>query len=1006
MAGSSLREDSPRGRASTGNLGAVTSGAVTGIPAIVALLALGLILRFIIAQVLLPGSGFPNDLSAFQYWGNDIAQHGPVGFYATSRTGFIDYPPVYLLLLSVVSFITGGSMGDGVKLLPILADAGLAAVVWQMAREMGVNSRRALLTALVVLVNPITWFNSAIWGQADAVGSIFMLLGLRELMKDRRETASALAVLAVMTKLQLGILGFVVAFVVMRRSLSPKDGAPADPERILTSIGAGLGTLALICLPFTGLDFGGAASRLGTMPGLVTIALGLLGGLGIFSLSRRYMPINSRLPRLQTSIVLGISTVVVSSAMAYEQITGRILGSFGEYPYLTLNAYNPWVLLTDASNAMARNLAWLRDGPWTDDSGLNNTGFVIGPFSSTAVIAAVILCVVLVAAAVVARKMNRSAAESDVALVDPASTLAPAPKSGFGAWLAAEFAGMWAPFAVAAVVIGGVVVLAMSGRLYALALGDGLLVVTLITVSVWAAWRDDAQSLLVAVAILAIAFFVEPTRAHERYLFPFFGVGAILLAVSRRWCAVYLVLAVINAANLLAVLVEYNGIPSGDGQLAGTFNDWGHGILTARWFDDVIWPIALCGVLAGLAMIWALLQLRPRAVAALSREVEGAAMEPESASGWSRLFAADPYADRRPVGPRVRPALDADGNALAVGSGQPGEPGATAAADENLEPGDWEDEWTEEDEYLDGPNRPVYVPRSIMKVWRRISGPSNQPDRSAALDSEPRGRINKLDIWVVVALVIAILSLRIYRLDEPLQMHFDEVYHARTATEFLQDWRYGIPHDIYEWTHPHVAKYAIAGGITLFSDDKVTATGSIGDATVKDIRVQPRTAASPSADPAAAAAATGDNRYGDRVFVATGSAVQVYDLETRDLVRTYDIAGASAFSEVGADGVIYVGTSAGRIYKLDTNSLDNVRLGISQADTPPTLLTVDAGISISHVYSGSAPYLIVGNDAGDLVSIDLNASGGTIVARATIPAAADFAPLGGGPATISYTPSA
>jgi hypothetical protein len=1002
LAGSSLREDSPHGRASVGNLGAVTSGAVTGIPAIVALLALGLILRFIIAQVLLPGSGFPNDLAAFQYWGNDIAQHGPVGFYA--QTGFIDYPPVYLLLLSLVSLLTGGSMGDGVKLLPILADAGLALVVWQMAREMGVNSRRAFLTALIVLVNPITWFNSAIWGQADAVGSIFLLLGLRELQKDRRETASALAVLAVLTKLQLGILGFVVAFVVVRRSLAPKDGQ-ADPERILTSIGAGLGTLALICLPFTGLDFGGAAARLSTMPGLTTIALGLIGGLGVFSLGRRYMPMNSRLPRLQTSIMLGIATAVASAGMAFEPIANHILGSFGEYPYLTLNAYNPWVLLTDAGNAMARNLAWLRDGPWTDESGFNNTGFVIGPFSSTAAVAAVVLCVVLVAAAVVGRKMSRGAAESDVALVDPAPTPAPAPKSGFGAWLAAEFAGMWAPFAVAAVVIGGVVVLAMSGRLYALALGDGLLVATLVAVSVWAAWRDDAQSLLVAVAILAIAFFVEPTRAHERYLFPFFGVGAILLAVSRRWCAVYLVLAVINSANLLAVLVQYNGIPSADGQLAGTLNDWGHGILTARWFDDVIWPIALCGVVAGLAMIWALLQLRPRAVAALNREVEGAAMEPESARGWSRLFAVD-YDARPNPSPHGRvPAVHVEVNVPALASGE------LPVLDENIEPDDWEDEWTEEDEYLDGPNRPVYVPRSIMKVWRRISGPSNQPDRSAALDSEPRGRINKLDIWVVVALVIAILSLRIYRLDEPLQMHFDEVYHARTATEFLQDWRYGIPYNlpggyVYEWTHPHLAKYAIAGGITLFSDDKVTATGSLGsDATVKAIRVQPRTAASPSADPAATAAATGETRYGDRVFVATGSAVRVYDLETRALVRTYDIAGASAFSEVGADGVIYVGTSAGRIYKLNTNSLDNVRLGISQSDTPPTLLKVDAGISISHVYSNSAPYLIVGNDAGDLVSIDLNASGGTIVARATIPAAADFAPLGGGPATISYAPS-
>ncbi len=72
----------------------------------------------------MPGSGFPNDLGAFQAWGNDIAQHGPIGFY--DRQGFIDYPPVYLLLLGVVSFLTGGNIGEGVKLMPMLADLGLA----------------------------------------------------------------------------------------------------------------------------------------------------------------------------------------------------------------------------------------------------------------------------------------------------------------------------------------------------------------------------------------------------------------------------------------------------------------------------------------------------------------------------------------------------------------------------------------------------------------------------------------------------------------------------------------------------------------------------------------------------------------------------------------------------------------------------------------------------------------------------------------------------------------
>ena len=42
-------------------------------------------------------------------------------------------------------------------------------------------------------------------------------------------------------------------------------------------------------------------------------------------------------------------------------------------------------------------------------------------------------------------------------------------------------------------------------------------------------------------------------------------------------------------------------------------------------------------------------------------------------------------------------------------------------------------------------------------------------------------------------------------------MHFDEVYHARTATEFLQDWRYGEPHDDLR-VHPPAPRQVRDGG--------------------------------------------------------------------------------------------------------------------------------------------------------------------------------------------------
>ena len=95
----------------------------------------------------------------------------------------------------------------------------------------------------------------------------------------------------------------------------------------------------------------------------------------------------------------------------------------------------------------------------------------------------------------------------------------------------------------------------------------------------------------------------------------------------------------------------------------------------------------------------------------------------------------------------------------------------------------------------------------------RVNETPIRPDRSSLLRHEGGGRLARLDLWILVVLVVAAMALRMFRVAEPARMHFDEVYHARTATEFLQDWRYGIDHTIYEWTHPHLAKYAMAGGI-------------------------------------------------------------------------------------------------------------------------------------------------------------------------------------------------
>ena len=199
--------------------------------------------------------------------------------------------------------------------------------------------------------------------------------------------------------------------------------------------------------------------------------------------------------------------------------------------------------------------------------------------------------------------------------------------------------------------------------------------------------------------------------------------------------------------------------------------------------------------------------------------------------------------------------------------------------------------------------------------------------------------------------------MRVYRLDEPTQMHFDEVYHARTATEFLQDWRYGIPHDIYEWTHPMLAKYAIAGGITLFSDDKVTATGNLS-VPVKDVSSSRGRLHLADRRPQQPRRGSG-GRYGDRVFVATGSDVRVYDLA--DAGPGPDVRRSPAprpSRRWAPTGLLYVGTVDGRIYVIDTNSLDDVQNGLAASVSRPWSWPSTPASRSRTFYAGTPPFIL------------------------------------------------
>ncbi len=191
------------------------------------------------------------------------------------------------------------------------------------------------------------------------------------------------------------------------------------------------------------------------------------------------------------------------------------------------------------------------------------------------------------------------------------------------------------------------------------------------------------------------------------------------------------------------------------------------------------------------------------------------------------------------------------------------------------------------------------------------------------------------------------MVLRTWDLGQPFGMIFDEVYHARTATEFLQDWRYGEPHDIYEFTHPHLAKYLIAVGLVAFGDDNVTGTADLGGP-VTDAVVETRW--SPPDQP--------DQRDGDRLYTATTSGVVAYDLATRQAVATIALGQGRVPVHLAVDDgahVLYVADDTGGLWTIQTADLDALRTSSSApAPTATSLGTFGAPVASLELSSDGA----------------------------------------------------
>ena len=801
---------------------------------IAAIMLIGLLFRLIMAYAYEPlrGSGFGNDLDLFRYWADTLAQHGPAAFY--ENAGFADYTPGYLYALWIVGVIGSlvGGIGDLIKLPAIITDIALGYVVYSMVRELGVTERRATMAAAIVIFNPITWFDSVIWGQVDSVGTVFLLLAVRELWRGRSERSAILAVVAALIKPQLGILVPIVAAVTIRRALWPAGGwgdeaAPSPsgfaweqrtsgPLRILTTGAVGFLTAMAMAAPF---------------------------GLSVVSLSATAPFLDSSLLRL-------------------------VFSTAAQYSYVSVNAYNAWALFPVDGVSLATNGGWIFDAPVADAASWAQ----IGPFP--------------------------------------------------------------------AALVGGVAL--------------GLLLFAIVPLLV--ARRPDRLTILVGVSVLALAFFAVPTRVHERYLFPLFGLAAILLAFSWRWRIAYLAAGIATFLNLYVVLTTiYPDNPS--------VSDWLGIGPTIRSYAGVAFVAALHTA----AFAWGLLQLRPRARDTLALEL---------ADGWQEPDEQEP-GEQAPDAPTApTPAAHAALVATAAAPHTAAAPLPPSAPRSRRVPA-----------WYDRPGWGELGPIGWLRF--RVRETPIRPDRSKKLAHEAGGRLDRLDIWILVVLVVASLGLRTFRLAEPARMHFDEVYHARTATEFLQAWRYGLSHNIYEWTHPHLAKYAMAAGIVAFAGHDVAASSDLG-LPVRDAAIEPR-----RENPEGTA-----GRAGNRVWIATGSELVAFDLTTRKLVSRWSVPGASAVAFDEAGYQVYAGTDGGQLVAVDATGVDLAgAFDPSLAPPAPDPVTSLDGPILRLVPFDQGQHMAA-LLPGDTVAI-IESGSGAVTGSIVISGATDMIPAGDGDAVIA-----
>lgn len=234
----------------------------------VVVIVAALIFRLVVAFVV-----WHPDVRNHMDWGERLYEYGPGGFYAPEANvwnyTWPNQPPgtiyiyagIYKLYKAVFAgfwwintnvpafpstvmfFLEDNLYPAMLKWPSIAADFGVAWLVYLVLveREKGVKGREpGKLGAVVYLLNPVVWYNSAVWGQTDAVISFLAMAAFYLLLKRKLVWAGLALTISLYIKISLVIFLPIFVAVALKEKFKLKQAVGA-----MMAVWAVIGVLTL-----------------------------------------------------------------------------------------------------------------------------------------------------------------------------------------------------------------------------------------------------------------------------------------------------------------------------------------------------------------------------------------------------------------------------------------------------------------------------------------------------------------------------------------------------------------------------------------------------------------------------------------------------------------------------------------------------------------------------------------------------------------------------------------